>query len=88
MNNAELETRLHEVFASPAPDAEKLALAFEAVTRRYLIEYANEIELCIAMKDEENLLKERIKHGVLASARGMLNHCYYRLTGDFAWKED
>lgn len=86
--NAELEAQLQEIFASSSSDVEKLAQAYDALTRRYLYEYNNQIELLKAMQDEENLLKERIKHGMLNSARGMFSYCYHRLTGSPAWKDE
>ncbi len=88
MNNQEMNQRLQEVYASSAPDVEKLALAFEAISRRILSTYANELEVYSAMQDEQNVLKERIKYGVMQSAREILNNCYREVTGEFAWKDD
>lgn len=87
MNNQEMNTRLAEVFASDASDVEKLALAFEAISRRIVSDYAREVQVCQAMRDQENLVKERIKLGVMNSARTILNNCYREITGDFAWRD-
>jgi hypothetical protein len=83
----ELENQLDAVYASDVSELEKLSRSFELVTANYLAEYAREIEMNRAIQDEDRLLKARIQHGMIESARGMFAHCYLKSTGKPAWRD-
>lgn len=78
---------IQEIAERDLPDIEKLAQAFNLLTRRYVEHAQNEIELHRAMGDEESMIKERIKSGVMESARGIFQDCYRVIAGRSAWDE-
>ncbi|MBI3159079.1 MAG: hypothetical protein HYZ26_05720 [Chloroflexi bacterium] len=86
MDYKALQKTLDAIYASDDPEVQKLARAFDALTAAYVERAAAEIELFKALTDEENLLKERLKHGVMINARSMFNDCYRRITGNDAWR--
>jgi hypothetical protein len=87
MDYKALQKTLDAIYDSDEPDVLKLARAFDAVTAAYTDRAAADIELFKAMGDDENVLKERLKHGVMANARNIFNDCYRRITGASAWRQ-
>jgi len=75
------------IFEMDLPDIEKLARAFEWVTGRYVGHAQQEIELIRALGDQESLVKEQIKLGVMKHARSIFYDCYRRVTGRKVWDE-
>lgn len=78
---------IQEIAEKDLPDVEKLAQAFYLLTGRYVEHAQNEIELRRAMGDEESVIKERIKSGVMETARGIFQDCYRVIIGRSAWDE-
>lgn len=62
-------------------ELEKLIQAFDLVTKTAITYSEHEIELALAMGDEETAVKERIKSGGINIARGMFEFCYREITG-------
>jgi hypothetical protein len=81
--NKELEA----IYRSDLPEIEKIAQAFDHLSKFYLGEFENEIELLKAMNDEENLIKARIKYGMTDLTRGWFRDIYKSVTGEKAWDE-
>jgi hypothetical protein len=81
-------TDLQAIFDGPGDELARLTASFDLVTRNYAREYANEIEIAEAIGDVDKLLKARIQHGMIQSARGMFSHCYLKSTGEQPWKDD
>jgi hypothetical protein len=78
---------IQEIAEKDLPDVDKLAQAFNLFTSRYVEHAQNEIELRRAMGDEESVIKERIKSGVMETARGIFQDCYRVIMGRSAWDE-
>jgi hypothetical protein len=78
---------LDKIFASDAPDIEKLTQAFAWITRQDAEHTRQEIELLKAINDDEELVKEQIKLSTLKYVRNMYQFCYLRVTGKKAWDE-
>jgi hypothetical protein len=78
---------LEQVYQSDSPDIEKMAEAFGYLSGVVMEQSENQIELLAAMSDEENLIKERIKHGVIKMNRDWFNLIYRKITGRTAWDE-
>ena len=86
MNTRETHLKLTEIFESDKTDLVKLILSFDLITTTYVHHGENEIEVLQALKDEENLIKERIKTGMMKTARGIFNDCVLKITGEEAWE--
>lgn len=78
---------IREIVRKDLPDIHKLAQAFDLLTSRYIEEAHNEVELRRAMGDEESVIKERIKAGVMETARDMFQDCFRLIAGRSAWDE-
>jgi hypothetical protein len=78
---------IQEIARQELPEVEKLAQAFDRLTRRYIENAHNEAELLRALGDEQDLIKERIKAGVMENARSIFQDCYRVITGRSAWHE-
>ena len=78
---------LREIVKLELPDVDKLTQAFLFITGRYIDHAEAQIELASAMKDQEALVKERIKLGVMKHARSIFQDCHRSVTGRTAWDE-
>ena len=87
MEQRQTSLKVQEIVNSDLPEIEKLAQVFGLYSANYIESSANQIELFSAMKDEDNLIKERIKKGMMEIARGMFSHSYRQITGRSAWDE-
>lgn len=86
--NKTLLKRLEEIERDKElSEVEKLTQCFDAITQMYLEEYSREIEIQMAMQDEENLVKTRIQRGMIETTRGIFSHCHIKATGKPAWSE-
>jgi len=83
----ELPTVFRDIKNSDLPEAEKLAKAFDWLTNRILAYSETEIELARAMKDQDALVREQIKHEMTKSARCMFQDCFRAVLGRKAWDE-
>jgi len=75
------------ILRSHDPDVDKLAKLFDAITRMYVTEYDNQLQLLQALGDDENRLKEQIKLGMMQHAREIFADSFRRVTGRKAWDE-
>ena len=78
---------LDAIYRSDLPEVEKIAQAYDHLSKFYLDEFTNEIELHKAMSDENNLVKAHIKYGMLELTRSWLNDIFRNVTGKKAWDE-
>lgn len=62
------------------PDVEKLKQAFDQITATFLQNEAQQLELHKTMCDEDETIKAYIKIGVMQTARGMFQQCYFEVT--------
>jgi hypothetical protein len=80
-------SEVERILASDQPDLEKVAQAFDCITR-FVVEHAlAEIELARALQDREQLVKIQIKKDTMAHARSVFQTCYRRVTGRRPWHE-
>ena len=75
------------IFDLEISEMEKLVRAFDHVTGKMVARGEQDIELLQAMHDEEGLIKERIKVGMVKHMRELFADCYRRATGAEAWDE-
>jgi hypothetical protein len=75
------------ILRSKEPDVDKLAKLFDAITRMYVTEYDNQLQVLQALGDDENRLKEQIKLGMMQHAREIFANSFRRVTGRKAWNE-
>ena len=78
---------VRKTIKSDLSEVEKLAQVFQRITGKYIGHSQQEIELLKALGDQESLVKEQIKLGVMNHARGIFQDCYLRITGRKAWDE-
>jgi hypothetical protein len=64
---------------------EQLAAGFDHVTGEFVAEAARQLELARAMQDQEAIVREQIKLGVMDTARRIFQSQYQRITGERAW---
>ena len=83
----ELPDVFREIKDSDLPEAEKLASAFKWVTDRILSFSEKDIELARAMKDQEALIREQVKHEMMKSSRQIFQDCFRGVLGRKAWDE-
>ncbi len=83
----ELPSVFRKIKEADLPSEEKLAKAFDWVTRRVMAYAENEIELIRAMKDEDALIQEQIKYEMMKSARDIFQDCFRAVLGRKAWDE-
>ena len=76
-----------EIFEMDLSEVEKIVRSFDHATDKMIERGEQEIELLQAMHDEEALVKERIKVGMVKHMRGIFADCYRRSTGKEAWNE-
>ena len=87
LSKEELPQVFRDIKESDLTEAEKLAKAFDWLTARVLTFSKQEIELARAMKDQEALVREQIKHEMLKSSRTMFQDCFRAVLGRKAWDE-
>lgn len=75
------------ILRSRDPDVDKLAKLFDAITRMYVTEYDNQLQVLQALGDDENRLKEQIKLGMMQHARAIFADSFRRVTGRKAWDD-
>jgi hypothetical protein len=75
------------IVRSDLTEVEKLAQSFRSITDRYVEHAEAQVELARAMKDQEALVKEHIKLGVMNHARSIFQDCFRSITGRMAWDE-
>ncbi len=76
-----MQPEFEQIFETDIPDVEKLAQAFLFILHQQQVYAENEIELQKAIGDNELLVKEQIKKGVLRYSGEIFAYCYYRTTG-------
>jgi hypothetical protein len=76
-----VQPEFEQILASDLPEIEKLSRAFLCILRQQEAFSLYEIELQKALGDEQAVLKEQIKAGVLKYSGEIFAFCYYRVTG-------
>jgi hypothetical protein len=61
--------------ASDLPDLDKVAAAFDFVINEHVEHIQHDIELARAMKDQEAVIREQIKHETIKYARKVFSDC-------------
>ena len=73
-----------------SPELIELAKKFDAITRQVAQGFKKQLELAIAEHDEEEIVRNQIKLGVLTVARGMFAGSYRQVmktSPDGNWSE-
>ena len=83
----ELPSVFRKIKESDLPEEEKVAKAFDWMTRRALAYTEKEIELTRAMKDEEALIRKQIQLEMTKTIRSMFQDCFRAVLGRKAWDE-
>jgi hypothetical protein len=76
-----MQPEFEAILASDLPDVEKLSRAYQFILDDQMAYGRREIELQKALGDEEALIKEKIKLGVMEYTHGIFAYCYLRVTG-------
>jgi len=69
------------ILASDLPELEKLARAYQFILQEQITHARGEIELQKAIGDEQALVKEQIKIGVMEYSKNTFAYCYLLVTG-------
>ncbi len=70
-----------KIIGSDDPDIDRVAKSFTLLIEKHIQEAEKEIELARAMSDQENMVKEQIKHNVMVFVQSIFNDAYWRVTG-------
>lgn len=76
---------LKAIKQSDLSDADRLARAFDTVTRQVIGLAEQDVELARAVQDTELLIKHQIKLEAIKSARAIFDNCYRFILGGSAW---
>jgi hypothetical protein len=87
IKQADWQQVVRELRGSKRPEIEKLAYAFSWITDRIVEQGMKDIELARALRDEDSLIKNRIKIGAIRHARSIFQDCHMLATGKKAWDE-
>lgn len=76
-----MQPEFEALLASDLPEAEKLTRTYQFIMQEQIAHARRAIELQTAIGDQEALIKEKIKLGVLEYASEIFAFCYLRVTG-------
>ena len=76
-----MQPEFEAILASDLLEVEKLARAYQFVVEDQIAHGHRDVELQHALNDEEELIKAKIKVGVLEYAYSIFTFCYLRVTG-------
>ena len=76
-----MQPEFEQILAEELPETEKLARAYLFILRQQQNYAQHEIELQKVVGNQEALVKEQIKHGVLKYSGEIFAYCYFRITG-------
>jgi hypothetical protein len=76
-----MQPEFEAILASDLPEAEKLTQAYQFIIQEQIAHARREIELQQALGDQEALIKEKIKLGVMEYTNDIFAFCYQRVTG-------
>jgi hypothetical protein len=76
-----MQPEFEAILASDLPEAEKLARAYQFIVEDQIVHGHREVELQQALNDEDELIKAKIKVGVLEYSYSIFTFCYLRVTG-------
>jgi hypothetical protein len=76
-----MQPEFEAILASDLPQSEMLSRAYQYIMREQIAFSRREIELQKAIGDQQALVKEQIKMGVLEYAYEIFAFCYLRVTG-------
>jgi hypothetical protein len=76
-----MQPEFESILASDLPEAEKLTQAYQFILQEQIAHARREIDLQKALGDEEALIKEKIKLGMMEYTNDIFAYCYLRVTG-------
>lgn len=76
-----MQPEFEAILASDLPETEILSRAYQYIMQEQIAFSRREIELQKAIGDQQALVKEQIKMGVLEYASEIFAFCYLRVTG-------
>ena len=76
-----MKPEFEAILTSDLPDLEKLTRAYQLILQDHIAHAQGEIELYKAIGDQQALVKEQIKLGVIEYTYDTFAFCYLRVTG-------
>jgi len=76
-----MDPKFEAILSSNLPELEKLTHAYQFILQEQIAYSRREIELQNAIGDEQALVKEKIKLGVMQYTNDIFAFCYLRVTG-------
>ena len=76
-----VQQRINQIFASQAPEVERVAEGFHWILELQLAASDRQVELLHAMGDKQNLVKEQIKNSTMQHTLKIFDECFLRATG-------
>jgi hypothetical protein len=76
-----MKPEFEAILSSDQPELEKLTRAYQFILQEHITHAHGEIELQKALGDEQALIQEKIKLGMLEYVNGIFAFCYLRVTG-------
>jgi len=76
-----MDPKFEAILSSNLPELEKLTRAYQFILQEQIAYSRREIELQNAIGDEQALVKEKIKLGVMQYTNDIFVFCYLRVTG-------
>ena len=86
-NDRDYKARFDQTIASDLPDMEKLAKAFRGLTGFVIDSAERQIQLAMAMHDQQQVVKQQVKMETMKHARKLFQTCHWHVTGRWAWDE-
>lgn len=76
-----MQPEFEAIIASNLTELEKLTQAYQFILKEQMEHGRREIELQKAIGDQDQLVKEKIKLGVMEYTNDIFGYCYLRVTG-------
>ncbi|MFZ6026571.1 MAG: hypothetical protein ACOYYS_02545 [Chloroflexota bacterium] len=76
-----MQAEFEAILTSDLADLEKLTQAYQFILKEQMAHGRREIELQQALGDQDALIKEKIKLGVMEYTNDIFGYCYLRVTG-------
>jgi hypothetical protein len=78
---------LNAIKQADLKEVDRLARAFDLITRQVIAHSEQDVELARAVQDTDWLIKNQIKLEVMKSARRIFEDCYRFMIGGSAWND-
>lgn len=76
-----MQPEFEAILASDLSDLEKLTQTYRFILKEQIAIAQREIELQRALGDQEKMIKEKIKKGVMENSASIFAFCYLKVTG-------